>query len=545
MYRNSFGLAEPPFSIAPDPRYLYMSEKHREGLAHLLYGLRSDGGFVLLTGEVGTGKTTVCRCLLEQIPAGTDIAFILNPKVTVEELLATICEEFHIQVTGGSGNKVLIDRINGYLLETHAGGRKAVLIIDEAQNLSTELLEQLRLLTNLETNERKLLQILLLGQPELREKLARPELRQLAQRITARYHLEPLGREEIGAYVAHRLEVAGGRAHLFPSACLKGIYKLSGGIPRMINIICDRALLGAYVEGTEKVDKKILRRAAREVFGNGKRRGASFLGWRGFAAVAGGAATALVAALLWTSRPDLLPIGSAPAALDASPATSSEVRTEQAAAPELPVAPLEWPPAELPATSRQAAFRDLFAEWEIIYDGERDGDACQFAASRGLRCLEQKDGWESLLRFNRPAVLKVEDDGGRHFFAALTAVERGTAVLKTGAHTQRVLVSELGPRWQGEFTLLWRPPPAFRNGIQLGASEPLVAWLSDRLAQVEGQPPPVSGDTFDDRMAKRVKAFQFRAGLVPDGIVGPQTLIHLDTAVGSRAPRLIPGEEGA
>jgi general secretion pathway protein A len=203
--------------------------------------------------------------------------------------------------------------------------------------------------------------------------------------------------------------------------------------------------------------------------------------------------------------------------------------------------PLQWPPAEPLATSRQAAFRNLLAEWEIAYDGERDGDACQFAAGRGLRCLEQKDGWEALLRFNRPAVLKIEDDGGRQFFVALTAVDRDTAVLKTGAQTQRVRIGELGPRWQGEFILLWRPPPAYRTTMQLGAREPLVAWLSDRLAQLEGQAAPVSGDTFDERLAKRVKVFQFRAGLVPDGIVGPQTLIHLNSAAGGRVPRLIPG----
>jgi general secretion pathway protein A len=535
MYRHAFGLTESPFSIAPDPRYLFMSDKHREGLAHLLYGLQSDCGFVLLTGEVGTGKTTVCRCLLEQVPAETDVAFILNPKVTVDELLATICDEFALPYPPGGSNKILIDRLNGYLLENHARGRRSVLIIDEAQNLGADLLEQLRLLTNLETNERKLLQILLLGQPELRDKLARPELRQFAQRITARYHLEPLAREEIGAYVAHRLEVAGGRGNLFPDSSLKEIFKLSGGIPRLINVLCDRALLGIYVEGKEKVDLKVLRRAAREVFGNQKIKRALPRGR--FAVVAGAAVMILVAVFLWTARPELLPLA------DGRSENSAAMAVGKAGGG-VEVSPLQWPaPAVLPA-SRQAAFRNLFAEWGLVYAGEWDGDACRFAVSQGLRCLEQKGGWESLLRLNLPAVLLIEDDHGHQFFAALTGIDRETAVLKTGEQTQRVAIGELGAFWQGEFTLLWRPPSFYRSAIQLGAKEQLVAWLADRLAQLTGEASPPGADTFDEQLADRVKAFQLSAGLSPDGIVGPQTLIHLNAAAGVPVPRLVPGEGG-
>ncbi len=268
MYNNYFGLAETPFSIAPDPRYLYMSERHREALAHLLYGINSDGCFVLLTGEVGTGKTTVCRCLLEQMPENCDVAFIFNPKLTVEELLATICKEFGIPSPQGGGSaKAYVDRLNEYLLDAHAKGRKAVLIIDEAQNLGVEVLEQMRLLTNLETNRRKLLQIILLGQTELREMIARPALRQLAQRITARYHLAPLSKREVSAYVAHRLAISGARARLFPVSTIGMLCRLSGGIPRLINVLCDRALLGAYIEGEATVSRRILGKAAREVLG--------------------------------------------------------------------------------------------------------------------------------------------------------------------------------------------------------------------------------------------------------------------------------------
>ena len=269
MYQSYFGLAEEPFSIAPDPRYLYMSQRHQEALAHLLYGVNAGGGFVLLTGEVGAGKTTVCRCFLEQIPASCDVAYIFNPKLTVAELLSTICAEFGIACPPGNTSiKVYIDCINTYLLDAHAKGRHTVLIIDEAQNLSADVLEQLRLLTNLETNQRKLLQIILLGQPELAAMLAQPELRQLAQRVIARYHLGPLDRHEVAAYVLHRLEVAGAQRQLFPAALMGSLYRLSRGIPRIINVLCDRALLGAYSQSKERVDRATLKQAAYEVFHN-------------------------------------------------------------------------------------------------------------------------------------------------------------------------------------------------------------------------------------------------------------------------------------
>lgn len=268
MYEHYFGLAEVPFSIAPDPRYLYMSERHREALAHLIYGIKRDGCFVLLTGEVGTGKTTICRCLLEQIPQDCDIAIILNPRLTVEELLETICKEFGISCPEPRHSvKKYVDLINEYLLAANARGRKSVLIIDEAQNLNVAVLEQMRLLTNLETSQRKLLQIILLGQPELRDMIERPNLRQLAQRITARYHLAPLTEHEVAAYVAHRLAVSGVHSRIFPARTIGLLSRLSGGIPRLINVLCDRALLGAYIEGETAVSRRIMSKAAREVLG--------------------------------------------------------------------------------------------------------------------------------------------------------------------------------------------------------------------------------------------------------------------------------------
>ena len=267
MYTQYFGLKEKPFAIAPDPRYLYMSELHREAFAHLLYGIGSDGCLILLTGDVGTGKTTVSRCLIEQLPDKTDIAIILNPILTITELLKTICEELNISVAqDSSSGKVYIDSLNRYLLDAHAKGRSTALLIDEAQNLDTKVLEQLRLLTNLETNTHKLLQIILLGQPEFCDKLNSPQLSQINQRITSRYHLQPLKSDEVGKYIRHRITIAGGSdVSLFSPGAVKHIVKISKGIPRIINILCDRGLLGAYAEDKHRVGLKIIKKAAREI----------------------------------------------------------------------------------------------------------------------------------------------------------------------------------------------------------------------------------------------------------------------------------------
>jgi len=270
MYTEYFGLKEKPFRISPDPRYLYMSEHHREALAHLLYGISSDGCLILLTGDVGTGKTTMCRSLLEQLPENTEAAIIVNPKLSVLELLETICEELKIDFNKNTtSTKSYIDALNNYLLRTHAAGKTTLLIIDEAQNLDMDVLEQLRLLTNLETDTHKLLKIILIGQPELQQKLESPEVSQINQRITSRYHLSPLSEADAFIFIHHRLIVAGGgRMQFFSEDALKRVYQISRGIPRLINILCDRALLGAYVEGKDQVSEKIVLKAAHEVLGH-------------------------------------------------------------------------------------------------------------------------------------------------------------------------------------------------------------------------------------------------------------------------------------
>ncbi|MBT8148873.1 MAG: AAA family ATPase, partial [Gammaproteobacteria bacterium] len=265
MYLDFFGLHEKPFSIAPDPRYLYMTEQHREAMAHLLFGIGDEGGFILLTGEIGTGKTTICRGLLNELPDDVDIAFIINPRLSATEMLQSVCDDLGIDYADGDTLKVLVDALNKFLLESYARGRNTILIIDEAQNLTDEVLEQLRLLTNLETSEKKLLQLILLGQPELNDKLAQPSLRQLAQRVTARFHLNPLSYTEMVEYIRHRLHVAGFRGQIFSRPALKHIFAKSGGVPRLVNVICDRALLGAYTSGQLKVEYPLVAEACNEV----------------------------------------------------------------------------------------------------------------------------------------------------------------------------------------------------------------------------------------------------------------------------------------
>jgi general secretion pathway protein A len=521
MYQSYFGLAEAPFSIAPDPRYLYMSQRHQEALAHLLYGVNGGGGFVLLTGEVGAGKTTVCRCLLEQIPAACDIAYIFNPKLTVAELLSTICAEFGIACPPGNASvKVYVDCINAYLLDAHARGRHTVLIIDEAQNLSADVLEQLRLLTNLETNQRKLLQIILLGQPELAEMLARPELRQLAQRIIARYHLGPLERQEVAAYVQHRLGVSGTQRQLFPAALMGRLYRLSGGIPRIINVLCDRALLGTYAQSKERVDRATLKQAAHEVFHNPAAQPRSLMR----PLLAGLLASTVLAAAVY------LPVAQPPSQMKA------EVKTEAVRpAVALPAA-LEWPATEPHSHSQAMANTALFKAWGADYQG---GDACQQAGVMGLRCRIARGGLDELRQMNRPAILLMRDGYGQEFHATLTRLDDQSATFAFGAETRAVALGALAEQWSGRYTVLLRMPPVARKKIRPGSHGSDVEWLGKQLAQLNGRAAETfRGQEYDEAMVRQIKQFQLAQGLTPDGTVGPQTMMRLSGAADMTAPKL-------
>ena len=527
MYTHYFQLKQSPFSIAPDPRYLFMSERHREALAHLLYGVDSGGGFVLLTGEIGAGKTTVCRCFMEQIPENCQLAYIFNPKLSVEELLLSICEEFRIAVAPGVASvKGYVDAINAHLLASHAQGKNNVLIIDEAQNLSAAVLEQLRLLTNLETSERKLLQIILIGQPELRAMLARPELEQLAQRVIARYHLGSLTAEETASYVRHRLAVAGSTAQTpFAPRLMAQIHALSKGVPRRINLLCDRALLGAYVENQPQVTRQILRRAAEEVFAEeGKPAAGRGLRWPH---VAGGvlAGALVTAALAWHFMPHAgvpVPAGVVPALAASVPAAAAAV-----AAASTPV------PVSVP--DRNAVLRQLAALW-----GEQlpAGDACQAGARAGLRCLHSRGGIAELRVLDTPAMLAVRDGQGVEQLALLTRLQGETATLMLDGKQQSLPLAQLAQRSDGSFTTFWRAPRSWRDEVPLGARGADVDWLAQRLAQQRGLPAPAANLPLDGEMQGQLRAFQQSQNLRADGLAGPKTYIRLRQLGDNAEPRL-------
>lgn len=541
MYQEFFGLSEIPFSIAPDPRYLYMSERHREALAHLLYGLNSDGAFILLTGDVGTGKTTVSRCLLEQIPQDTRLALVLNPKVSALELLETICDELYgkqhpphgLLPADQTSIKVFIDIINHYLLEAHAQGRKTVILIEEAQNLDPDVLEQLRLLTNLETNEHKLLQIILLGQPELLDILERPELSQLAQRITARYHLTPLDEQEMQAYIQHRLAVAGSRQTIFSARVLHRLYQLSGGIPRLVNVLCDRAMLGAYVQNRSQVDVKTLETAAREVFGEramGRLRPA-----RRVQAPAVALAVAVLAVLagylLWTLQQTPLAL---PAASELVAAESEPV-----AGPATRVTTLQWPDESARLRSNSLAFQALFRRWQLDYQPQTDGSPCFFAQTRGMGCYEDHSNLEKLRTLDRPVVLKLHDHLNRDYYATLTGLGGKLARIDMAGAEQLVSIDDIYRHWSGEFTLLWRPPPAYRKPILPGDRGDDVVWLSQQLQHMDQAAGVAETPVYQQQLVEKIKQFQLEQGLVADGIVGVHTLIRLNNKLGVAAPRLL------
>ena len=523
MYTQYFQLKQSPFSIAPDPRYLFMSERHREALAHLLYGVGSGGGFVLLTGEIGAGKTTVCRCFMEQIPENCQLAYIFNPKLSVEELLLSICEEFRIvPPTGAASVKSYVDAINVHLLASHAQGRNNVLIIDEAQNLSAAVLEQLRLLTNLETSERKLLQIILIGQPELRAMLARPELEQLAQRVIARYHLGSLSEPETASYIRHRLAVAGSTARApFGPRLMAQIHKLSHGVPRRINLLCDRALLGAYVENQPQVTRQILRRAAAEVFADaGSTAPAAGSGLRWPQLAGGVLAGALVtAALAW----HLMPRNQAvtPVAAVSKPVAAA-------------TAPVPVPATVVP--DRDGVLRQLAALW-----GEHlpAGDACQAASRAGLRCLQSRGGVAELRVLDRPAMLILRGkDGAGEQLALLSGVQGESASVRIDGKPASMTVAELAQRGDGDFVTFWRAPRNWRDEVPLGARGPDVDWLAARLAQLHGMPAPSANMPLDTDLQRLLREFQLSQNLKADGLAGPKTFMRLMQLGDNTEPRL-------
>jgi general secretion pathway protein A len=537
MYNALFGLSKDPFSIAPDPRFLYMSERHREALAHLLYGAQGGGGLVLLTGAVGAGKTTVCRAFVEQLPKSVHLAYVFNPALSVPELLATVSDEFGLQVAAGASVKAHVDALNAFLLSRHAEGRSCLLVVDEAQNLSSEVLEQLRLLTNLETDTRKLLQIVLIGQPELRDRLADPSLEQVAQRVIARYHLEPLGEADTLMYIRHRMAVAGLVTALpFDDAALRRVHKLARGVPRRINLLCDRALLGAYAQQRTTVTAAMVDEAAGEVFGDAAAAAPRPAGrrqlWVG-GAVALGLAAGVAAVWPGLNRPE-----PAVAAMTPPPAPVSEpAASAPAAAVVRPAAPL-LDAAALVArrgwADDNAAWRALAGIWGEGADGVAGADdACARLVAQGLGC-HQGPGTLALLRqLDRPLWLSLQLSGADPSPVLLTGLGERVAELRLPDGPVRVSVATLTARWTGDFGTLWRRPPGLAPDARPSPGSAAYDWVVSRLRDEQAGALPD-----DSPAALRIQAFQRSQGLAVDGLAGPLTLMQLNRAAAVDEPRL-------
>ncbi|MFT4591302.1 MAG: general secretion pathway protein A [Gammaproteobacteria bacterium] len=568
MYTSFFGLNEKPFSITPDPRYLYMSARHTEALAHLVYGITESGGFIQLTGEVGTGKTTLIRGLLQQLPENADIALVLNPQLSRSEFLAVILEELGIPpVSNPESIKQLHSALNTYLLENHSRGRRTVLIVDEAQNLAIDVLEQIRLLTNLETAQTKLLQITLIGQPELRQVLSRNDLRQLAQRITGRYHLEPLSKKDTSEYIQHRIAVAGGNGAIFSPAACREAFKLSHGVPRIINVICDRALLGAYTQEELVVTPALMRQAAREIYDNGQHNESVWLRWQKPLI-----ASALVAALLlggWlgsSQRPvqfvsesipvaETLPTKTLPPASDeqlpdAELAVQQE--TEQRTAQEDLWEPSEEGPKSIDAatvdnststvsldefllkhkgsTNTAGAFSTLFSLWGVAY-APGPGNACDFAKGYNLSCTWQQGSLAQLQALNRPAILTLRDNNGVSHSVSIVKLSPTIATLEINQEQLDIPVAELSAGWFGSSLLLWQSQIDPDKFLGPGERSTGVPWLRESMINIRGwNPGEVSDpDYYDDALANEVKEYQRQRRLSVDGLIGAQTQIAINT----------------
>jgi len=585
MYAQFFGLKHEPFSIAPDPRYLFMSERHREALAHLLYGVNGGGGFVLLSGEIGAGKTTVCRCFLEQVPRRCNVAYIFNPKLTVVELLKSICDEFHVPYEHSGPQfaqvpptvKDYVDPLNEFLLRTHAVGQNNLLVIDEAQNLSAEVLEQLRLLTNLETNDRKLLQIILIGQPELRTMLARPELEQLAQRVIARFHLEALSPAESEKYIAHRLQVAGMTGTMpFNREARARIHALSRGIPRRINLLADRSLLGAYASGKSRIDREIVDKAAVEVFGTlglpqaerslPERRvvvAAAALAGVALAGVIGAAAvgalqrpapSATLASLAAASAPKAgasAPASGAASLAVATPAKAASAAASGASAPAgvSPSAPSDAAavttaadPAELlsalgaAARTEDLAWHELAGVWGVQV---ADGEPCRrLARQMRLQCFRGSGSLASLRQLDRPVILTLRGEHDEPLYAVMTGLGPQSAVLQTASARRSVSLLSLAQMWRGEFATLWRMPEGYRASAGEDGGNAAGRWVAARLTALQGSPRASDARETEVPLKSRISAFQMAQGLKPDGLAGPMTYMQLNRVSGVDEPKL-------
>jgi general secretion pathway protein A len=565
MYEEYFGLTEKPFQITPDPRFLYLSQRHRDGFAHLLYGADQAGGFVLLTGEVGTGKTTLCRSALAQATENVRVALILNPKQSPIELVASICDELQVSYPQKTTSiKALIDKLNLYLLRAYGQGQRIVVVIDEAQNLAVEVLEQVRLLTNLEVSTQKLLQIILIGQPELSQMLERPELRQLAQRITARFHLTPLNKEETEEYISHRLKIAGVNREIFTKSATQRIFHYSGGIPRLINTLCERSLIGAYGFDVPVIKKDIVNNAAKEVLGQTDK---AWVVPRWMGAVAAALMIVIAGLFAWqiySNNDDQtgIVLANVPEVIPDEPSKNDEISPKENTVSN--ASPVESTASETNAkTSNKAsmifseqhilagttaAFTKLFDLWKKDYAAYTGKTACTKANNAGMRCIFGQGSLDMMTQYNRPAVLELKSKRGEIVFAVISELSAEEAKISITDNEITLSTQELENYWTGNYIVFWQPPFPDNESIAQGYKGPDVLWLRHQLDEIEGlDKAEYSADNlkFDEHLSKRVSVFQAQQGLTADGIVGRETFIALANKAGTgAAPRLMLVDEG-
>ncbi len=579
MYKDFFALTELPFSIVPSSRYIFLSGRHREAMNHLQAGLAGGGGFALLTGEVGTGKTTVSKALLSVLKNNVKSGLLLNPTYTNHDLLEAICDEFEIPYQAEASLKHLTQAIYQYLLDNHAQGFQTLLLIDEAQHLSAEVLEQLRLLTNLETDSQKLLRVLLIGQPELQHKLQTEQLRQLAQRVTGRYHLLPLTQQEVAQYIEFRLQVAGCRQEIFSPKAVKVIAKQTQGVPRLINLVCDKCMLSAYYNGMSQVDGAIAVKASHDVmefqlaFCQSSSapptaampivdHSSPMIGHYAhpvkpnrlpyvlsllLGAMLAFASYVYFPALLQLANAALPQVSQSALVAQVTPtvvenesvATSPNTDVEMLGPKSVPTLSIDQQVEQLISPLIYANQNPALAMQRLLrvwgYQASIEEANCRNAERGQLYCLQNYGQLNDIININRPAILTLQH-AQQTFFAVLFHVDGHNVQLLLGQQRIQVPVEWLQQHWSGEYRLLWHSELVGKR-LLLHAQGQHVVQLNRLLSQVLGEPAS-SSTVFDQQLKRRVEAFQMWQGIDVDGIAGNQTLMLLDTYVNRDAPTI-------